>query len=76
MLASAKGSVCSGGILLPRSRAFFDSREVQQEDDQLKVLQKLLASHGLMDFRFGSNKELSESLNKAVKPEEGVVFFA
>ena len=70
------------------------------QDDQLKVLQKLLAKNGIHDFKFGSNKELqalvfylrrkkttltyielacsklfvcqelSDSLQKAVKPEE------
>eukprot|EP00931_Biecheleriopsis_adriatica_P073849 TRINITY_DN4805_c0_g1_i1.p1 TRINITY_DN4805_c0_g1~~TRINITY_DN4805_c0_g1_i1.p1 ORF type:complete len:1041 (+),score=211.65 TRINITY_DN4805_c0_g1_i1:97-3219(+) len=45
-------------------------RHPPPKDDQLKVLQKLLAKNGLPDFKFGSNKELSESLNYAVKPED------
>jgi len=34
----------------------------------LKTLKKLLEKHGLEDFKFGSNKELGESLDRAVKP--------
>lgn len=45
-------------------------RHPPPKDEQLKTLQKLLAKHGLHDFAFGSNKELSDSLQKAVKPED------
>lgn len=45
-------------------------RHPPPKDDQLKVLQKLLAKNGIHEFSFGSNKELSDSLQKAVKPED------
>lgn len=45
-------------------------RHPPPKDDQLKVLQRLLAKNGIHDFNFGSNKELSDSLQKAVKAED------
>jgi len=45
-------------------------RHPPPKDEQLKSLQNLLAKHGLNDFKFGNNKELSESLQKAVKAED------
>ena len=33
------------------------SRQLWMEDEQLKVLQKLLAKNGISDFKFGSNKD-------------------
>ncbi|CAK9061897.1 unnamed protein product, partial [Durusdinium trenchii] len=45
-------------------------RHPPPKDEQLKILQQLLAKNGLHHFAFGSNKELSDSLQKAVKPED------
>ncbi|CAJ1426926.1 unnamed protein product, partial [Effrenium voratum] len=45
-------------------------RHPPPKDDQLKTLQNLLAKNGLENFHFGSNKELSDSLQRAVKPED------
>eukprot|EP00933_Yihiella_yeosuensis_P026726 TRINITY_DN2077_c0_g1_i1.p1 TRINITY_DN2077_c0_g1~~TRINITY_DN2077_c0_g1_i1.p1 ORF type:complete len:1051 (-),score=230.23 TRINITY_DN2077_c0_g1_i1:158-3310(-) len=45
-------------------------RHPPPKDEQLKTLKKLLANNGISDFEFGSNKELSTSLEKAVKPED------
>lgn len=41
-------------------------RHPAPKDEALKALRKLLATHGI-DFKFGGNKELGESLNKAEK---------
>ena len=41
-------------------------RHPPPKDEQLKALRKLLGTHGI-DFKFGGNKELGESLNKAQK---------
>jgi len=43
-------------------------RHPPPKDEALKTLKKLLAKHGLDNFEFGSNKELGQSLNRAVKP--------
>jgi len=43
-------------------------RHQPPKDEALKMLKKLLAKNGHDDFKFGSNKELGESLSKAVKP--------
>lgn len=45
-------------------------RHPPPKDEALKTLKKLLAKHGFDDFKFDSNKELGESLNRAVKPED------
>jgi len=42
-------------------------RHPPPKDEALKQLRKLLSTHGI-DFKFGSNKELGESLDASVKP--------
>jgi len=44
-------------------------RHPEPKDDGLKALRRLLAKHGV-DFNFGSNKELGESLDRAVKHDD------
>jgi len=43
-------------------------RHPPPKDEGLKTLSKLLQKHGFQDFKFGSNKELGDSLARAVKP--------
>lgn len=45
-------------------------RHPAPKDEALKVLAKLLASNGIPDFKFGSNKELGDSLDSATKAED------
>jgi len=45
-------------------------RHPPPKDEALKTMKKLLARHGISNFKFGSNKELSNSLNLAVKPKD------
>jgi len=45
-------------------------RHPPPKDEALKTLKKLLAKHDFHEFEFGSNKELGESLSRAVKPED------
>jgi len=45
-------------------------RHPPPKEEQLKVLQKLLAKNGIHDFKYGSNKELSDSLTRSVKKED------
>lgn len=45
-------------------------RHPPPKDEALKTLKKLLDKNGFHEFIFGSNKELAESLDKAVKPED------
>jgi len=45
-------------------------RHPPPKDEQLKQLQKLLEKNGIHNFKFGSNKELSTSLNNVMKPED------
>jgi len=42
-------------------------RHPPPKDEALKTMRKLLATHDI-DFKFGSNKELGESLDASVKP--------
>lgn len=44
-------------------------RHPPPKDEALKALRKLLVSYGL-DFKFGSNKELGESLDRCVKEDD------
>jgi exosome complex exonuclease DIS3/RRP44 len=44
-------------------------RHPPPKDEALKTLKKLLGKHGI-DFKFESNKELSQSLTAAVKPDD------
>eukprot|EP00922_Rhytidocystis_sp_ex-Travisia-forbesii_P052891 GHVS01078439.1.p1 GENE.GHVS01078439.1~~GHVS01078439.1.p1 ORF type:complete len:851 (-),score=112.40 GHVS01078439.1:245-2797(-) len=45
-------------------------RHPPPKDGALKTLQQLMASNGFDNFSFGDSKELSASLDRAVKPEE------
>jgi len=45
-------------------------RHPPPKDEALKVLKKLLEKNGVHGFAFGSNKELSDSLQRCVKPED------
>eukprot|EP00415_Alexandrium_ostenfeldii_P000815 UN0815 len=45
-------------------------RHPPPKDDSLTTLKKLLSKHGFNDFHFGSNRELGDSLNRAIKPED------
>jgi len=45
-------------------------RHPAPKDEQLKTMKKLLAKHGIEDFRYGSNKELGDSLARAVKADD------
>lgn len=45
-------------------------RHPPPKDEALKTLKKLLAKHGIDHFEFGSNKELGDSLTRAVKSDD------
>mmetsp|Transcript_30555 Transcript_30555/g.87663 ORF Transcript_30555/g.87663 Transcript_30555/m.87663 type:complete len:1037 (-) Transcript_30555:109-3219(-) len=45
-------------------------RHPPPKDEALKTMGKLLAKHGISDFKYGSNKELGASLGRAVKPDD------
>lgn len=45
-------------------------RHPAPKDDALKTMGKLLAKHGINNFKFGSNKELGQSLAQAVKADD------
>jgi len=45
-------------------------RHPPPKEDALKALKKLLASNGFTEFKYGSSKELAESLDRAVKGDD------